>query len=136
MKIRSFDKEKDYETLYEWWDDWGLLKHHPNALSENGIVISKENVDICSGFLYSTDSHIAWIEFITMNKKATKEQRKGVLEKIMETLVKKAKDMGFKIVMALGTDEQNQKAPILAKWREKNSDIVVKNLSQYYKIIN
>lgn len=136
MKVRLFNKEKDFETLCEWWDDWGLFKHHPDALSENGIIISKDGVDICSGFIYSTDSHIAWFEFITMNKKASKKQREGVLQKLMNIMVEKAKSMGFKIIMGLGTDEQNKKAPLLAKWRKENSDIVINNMSQYYKIIN
>tara|TARA_R100000306_G_C4294062_1_gene101639 strand:- start:82 stop:492 length:411 start_codon:yes stop_codon:yes gene_type:complete len=136
MEIRSFDKEKDYKTLCKWWDDWGLVKHHPDALSETGIIISKDGVDICSGFIYSTDSHIAWFEFVTMNKKTTKKQREGVLEKLIEVMVEKTKVMGFKIIMCLGTDEQDKKAPILARWRREKSDIIINNLSQYYKIIN
>ena len=40
MKVRLFNKEKDFETLCEWWDDWGLFKHHPDALSENGISLA------------------------------------------------------------------------------------------------
>jgi len=136
MDIRSFNKQKDFKTLCSWWDDWGLFKHHQDGLSENGIIVSKNGVDICSGFVYSTDSHIAWIEFVTMNKNTTKKQREGVLEKLMDALVDKAKSMGFRLIMGLGTDEQNNKSPLLAKWREKNADIVINNLSQYYKVIN
>lgn len=137
MEIRLFDKEKDYETLCEWWDDWGLPNHHPNTLSETGIIISKNGIDICSGFIYSTDSYIAWFEFITMNKKTTNKQRKGVLEKLGEVMIEKTKAMGFKIIMCLGTEEQDKKAPILAKWRKENiRDIIINDMSQYYKIIN
>ena len=136
MEVRLFDKKKDYKTLCQWWDDWKLPKHHPNALSETGIIVSKDKVDICSGFIYSTDSSIAWFEFITINKKTTKKQREGALVKLFESLVEKTKRMGFKLIMCLGTDEQDKKAPILAKWREQNSDIIINNISQYYKIIN
>ena len=136
MEIRSFNKEKDYETLCNWWNDWKLIEHRVDALSENGIIVSKDGVDICSGFIYSTDSSIAWFEFITINKKTTKKQREGALVKLFESLVEKTKRMGFKLIMCLGTDEQDKKAPILAKWREQNSDIIINNISQYYKIIN
>ena len=137
MEIRLFDKEKDYETLCKWWDDWGLPNHHPDALSETGIIISKDGIDICSGFIYSTDSYIVWFEFITMNKKTTKKQREGVLEKLGEVMIEKTKAMGFKIIMCLGTEEQDKKAPILAKWRKKNiGDIIIDDMSQYYKVIN
>ena len=137
MEIRLFDKEKDYETLCEWWDDWKLPNHHPDALSETGIIISKDGVDICVGFIYSTDSYIVWFEFITMNKKTTKKQRKGVLEKLGEVMIEKTKAMGFKIIMCLGTEEQDKKAPILARWRKENiRDVITNNMSQYYRIIN
>ena len=136
MKTRLFDKNKDYNTLCEWWEDWGMKQHPTEALSQTGIIISEDNIDICSGFIYSTDSYIAWLEFVTMNKKTTKEQRKGALEKLFETMVQKAKSMGFKLVMCFGTPKQDKKSPILVKWREKNSDIIIKNMSQYYKIIN
>ena len=137
MEIRLFDKEKDYKTLCKWWDDWKLPNHHPDALSETGIIISKDGVDICSGFIYSTDSYIAWFEFVTINKKTTKQQRKGALEKLGSAMVKKTKEMGFKLIMCFGLEQQNKKSPILSKWREENvGDIVINNVSQYYKIIN
>tara|TARA_R110000765_G_scaffold276888_1_gene374899 strand:- start:404 stop:817 length:414 start_codon:yes stop_codon:yes gene_type:complete len=137
MDIRSFNKQKDYETLREWWGDWGLTKHHPDALSETGIIVSKDGVDICVGFIYSTDSYITWFEFITMNKKTTKQQREGALEKLFETMVEKAKAMSFKLIMCFGLEQQNRTSPILAKWRKENiGDVIVDNISQYYKIIN
>ena len=137
MDVRLFDKQKDYETLCEWWDDWGLTKHHPDALSETGIIISKDGVDICVGFIYSTDSYIAWFEFITMNKKTTKQQREGALEKLFEIMVEKAKAMSFKLIMCFGLEQQNRTSPILAKWRRENiGDVIIDNMSQYYKIIN
>ena len=137
MNVRAFNKKKDFETLCEWWDDWGLTKHHPDALSETGIIISKNAVDICVGFIYTTDSYIVWFEFITMNKKTTKQQRKGALEKLFETMVEKAKAMGFKLIMCFGLEQQNKTSPILAKWRKENIGYVnIDNISQYYKIIN
>ena len=134
MEIRLFDKEKDYETLCEWWNDWGLPNHHPDALSETGIIISKNKVDICSGFIYSTYSYIAWCEFITMNKKTTKKQREGVLEKLFEVMIEKTKAMGFKLIMVFGIEDK--KFPVLERLRRKNADTVVENVCQYYKIIN
>ena len=38
MEIRLFDKEKDYETLCEWWDDWGKPPHPKEALSESSSI--------------------------------------------------------------------------------------------------
>ena len=71
-----------------------------------------------------------------MNKQATKKQREGALKKLLETMIEKTKSMGFKIIMCLGTEEQNNTSPILSRFRKQNADIVVQNLSQYYKVIN
>ena len=137
MDIKEFNKESDYEELCDWWRDWGLSVHSKDALSENGIIISKDNVNICVGFIYSTDSYITWFEFITINKKTTKQQREGVLEKLGSVMVEKAKSMGFKLIMCFGLEQQKKTSPILSKWREENiGDIVINNVSQYYKIIN
>ena len=137
MEVRLFDKQKDYKTLCEWWNDWKLPSHHKDALSETGIIISKDGIDICIGFIYSTDSYITWFEFVIMNKKATKNQREGALEKLLNSMVEKAKSMGFKLIMCFGLEKQNRTSPVLAKWRRKNiGDVIVNNISQYYKIIN
>ena len=137
METRLFNKEKDYKTLCEWWTDWDLPNHHQDVLSNTGIIVSKEGVDICSGFIYSTDSYIAWLEFITINKKTTKKQREGALVKLLDSLVEKTKRMGFKLIMCFGTDEQDRKTPVLAKWRRENiRDKIIGNMSQYYKVIN
>ena len=136
MDIRLFDKNKDYDTLCQWWDDWDQPVHLPEALSDTGIIISKEGVDICMSFIYSTDSYICWMEFLVMNKRTTREQRKGVLRKMFETLLEKSKLMGFKIVMTFGTEEQSSKAPVLTKLKKEFFDITTKDMIQYYKIIN
>ena len=45
--------------------------------------------------------------------------------------------MGFKLIMCFGTDEQDRKTPVLAKWRRENiGDKIIGNMSQYYKVIN
>jgi hypothetical protein len=137
MDFRFFDKEKDYETLCDWWRDWNVPVHPPQALSSNGIIVSRDGVDICSGFLYSTDSYFCWIEFVTMNKKATKAQREGALELLGTLLINKAKFLGFSAVWALGIDSQDINSPKLAKWRRENMNSKINhNISQYYKRIN
>ena len=141
MQYRFFNKQKDYDTLSLWWDNWGLPHHPPEALSSNGIIVSKDGVDMCSGFLYSTDSYFSWIEFIMMNKQGMKKfprtQRVECLEFLGDLLIKRAKQLGFKLVYAFGVDSQDNTQPVLTKWRNKNMcDKINHNMSQYYKIID
>jgi hypothetical protein len=136
MEIRDFDKEKDYETLCKWWDDWGMPKYIPEAISDTGIIISKDGVDICSAFIFSTDSYTCWIEYLTMNKNTTKEQRKGVLRRMFDALLERSTKMGFRLIMTFATEDQERKSPMLTKLKKEYFEIVTKNMTQYYRVIN
>ena len=140
MKIRIFDKETDYKELYNWWGDWGLPQHHPDALSENGLIISIDGINVASAFIYSTDSYICWLENLTTNKEAwlllSTEKRLDVLDKLGEAVFEKAKAMGFKITFTLATEEQEKRSKALTEWKTKNfGDRVTKNMTQYFKIL-
>ena len=95
MEVKKFNKQTDYEEICEWWKSWKLPVHPKEILSENGITISKEGVNICTSFIYSTDSYICFFEFAIMNRNTTREQREGALERLGEELLLKAKSMGY-----------------------------------------
>tara|TARA_B110000908_G_C9903489_1_gene292076 strand:- start:129 stop:542 length:414 start_codon:yes stop_codon:yes gene_type:complete len=136
MEVNRFNKETDYEEICSWWKSWGMPIHAKEVLSETGIIISKDGVNICSSFIYSTDSYICFFEFAVINKNTTKEQREGALEKLGDTLLLTAKEMGFKLAMTLGEEKHARTAPVLHQWKNKNmGDVVVKNMSQYWKIL-
>ena len=137
MEIKKFNKETDYDELCQWWRDWKLPIHPKEILSETGITISKDGVNICSSFIYSTDSYICFFEFAIMNRNTTKEQREGALEMLGDALLSTAKSMGFKLAMTLGEDKQSRTAPVLHQWKNENmNDMINTGLSQYWKIIN
>lgn len=84
---------KDYETLFDWWIDWGWEKPPTlEMLSNYGYIVSKDGVDMYAGFLYFTGSSMAWLEFVVCNKNATPEQRRGCLDKLIEVVTIIAKD--------------------------------------------
>ena len=65
-------EDGDYEnTLVKWWNDWKWDAPAKDFLPQEGrggIMVSKDDVDICAGFLYFTNSKAAWCEFIVSNK--------------------------------------------------------------------
>jgi hypothetical protein len=140
MEIRTFNKETDYKELFDWWGEWGAPQHHQNVLSENGLIISIDGVNIASAFIYSTDSYICWLEHLTANKKPwlllSSEQRLKVLEKLGDAVFEKAKELGFKLAFTLATKQQEEKSRALQKWKTKNmGDVINKNMTQYFKIL-
>ena len=62
---------EDYDTLVEWWKFWRFCPPTQEVLPDNGlsgiVVTDDDDKPICAGFLYYTNSPIAWIEFIVSN---------------------------------------------------------------------
>jgi hypothetical protein len=94
-------EDKDYETLCEWWR-WHRFPAPPkDFLPENGcggIVISKDGIDICAGFLFLNNSKICWLEFVNSNPEYRENDRKEAIEYLIDTLCQIAKNRGYKAV--------------------------------------
>lgn len=140
MEIKVFNKETDYEELRGWWEEWGTPQHHSSVLSENGLIISIDGVNVASAFIYSTDSYICWLEHLTSNKEVwltlSVEKRLDTLNKLGDAVFEQAKEMGFKLAFTLATEEQEKYSKALTGWKEKNlGDVITKNMTQYFKIL-
>jgi len=140
MEIRTFNKEIDYEKLRSWWGEWGTPQHHQNVLSENGLIISVDGVDMASAFIYSTDSYICWLEHLTANKepwlRLTVEKRIEILDTLGDAIFEKAKQLGFLMTFTLATKVQDQKSKALTEWKRKNmGDVITSDMTQYFKIL-
>ena len=85
MKLNSRPlKESDYEQiLVGWWKDWKWeppLKDFLPDDGKSGIIIYDNNTPVCAGFIYMTNSKVAWVDWIISNKQYTnKEGRKSAL---------------------------------------------------------
>ena len=70
LNIRML-KDSDWNTLVEWWDAWPEW-HAPakDFLPENGtggFIVEKQDKPIVAGFLYTTNSKAALLEWIVSN---------------------------------------------------------------------
>lgn len=71
----------DYDTLVEWWKWFRFAPPPKVTLPENGkcgIMVTKDGVEVCAGFLYFTNSNMCWMEYIVSNPnvkdKATRDE--------------------------------------------------------------
>ena len=102
MKSRWISND-DYSILVEWWKFWRFFPPTQDILPNNGLsglVITDENDNmICAGFLYATNSPIAWIEFIVSNPNVKdKKVRKESLTFLIQELTNLAKENNFKVI--------------------------------------
>lgn len=98
MEFRLLE-DSDYETLCKWWKWWRFSAPPKDALPHNGkggIMVSRDGVDVCAGFIYFTNSTMCWIEFIVSNPEV-KENRKEVITFLINELCVLAKRAGVKV---------------------------------------
>jgi N-acetylglutamate synthase-like GNAT family acetyltransferase len=91
MNIRMFEKT-DYPQVSQWWTEhkWPSIDHE--HLPENGYIVE----GYCAGFIYKTDSAFGLLEFVVANPKTDKDERAEALDLLLDTMIKKAKELKIK----------------------------------------
>lgn len=95
MKVRLLN-EGDYDVLSTWWKDWRWNPPARDFLPENGkggVMVYKDEVEICAGFIYFTNSKTAIIEFIISNFQYKEKDRKEAIELVINTLTELAMEV-------------------------------------------
>lgn len=98
---------EDYDQLQRWWKFWRFPAPAQDCLPNNGtggLMIIKDGVDVCAGFLYFTNSKMCWLEYIVSNPEI-KENRAEAIQELIYELCSLAQRMGYKIVF---TSVKNQ----------------------------
>lgn len=96
IKIRWLN-QADYNELTHWWNWWRFPAPPREALPENGLggmMIMKGEESICAGFLYFTNSKLAWLEFIVSNPNYREKDRAEAIVILISELSNLAKEKG------------------------------------------
>ena len=109
LYIRELN-ENDYdEILVGWWKQWGWLPPERDFLPDNGkggIIVFDQDVPVCAGFMYITNSKVAWVDWIISNKEYTKKpQRKDAIKLLVSALTNICEKTGNKFIYALIKNE-------------------------------
>ena len=104
MIVRKL-KEEDYEILKVWWRKWRWAPPIKEVLPDNGtggFIVYHEGTPVCAGFLYDTNSSIAWVEWVVSNFDfKDREKRKEALQTLLIYLEALAKAKEKKICYSL-----------------------------------
>ncbi len=105
LSIRPL-RDTDYnEILIKWWKDWGWKAPQRDFLPHDGtggMIVYDDEIPVCAGFVYVTNSAVSWVEFIISNKEYTKKpDRRMAIGYLIETLTNVAKKSGSKYCYAL-----------------------------------
>ena len=105
LDVRILNSSDYDDILVGWWKDWGFTPPSKDFLPDNGIggcMIMDEDEPICAGFLYSTNSKIAWVDWIISSKTYRKKpERKESVSLLIMTLTNIARNLGYKYAYSL-----------------------------------
>jgi hypothetical protein len=102
MDVRVLN-DKDYDVLCEWWKWWRFSPPPKDMLPSNGlggVMVQKDGVDVCAGFIYKTDSFTCLIEYVVSNPLYKNEDRKKCIEYLINVLTGIGKNYGYKYAFA------------------------------------
>ena len=109
LKIRELN-DSDYEDiLVGWWKYWGWQPPQKDFLPDDGkggIIVYDDDVPICAGYMYLTNSRVGWVDWIISNRNYTnKELRKDAISLLVSRLTDICGLIGCKYIYALIKNE-------------------------------
>ena len=95
-----------YDTVLEkWWKDWGWVPPKRDFLPNDGtggMMVLDGDIPVCAGFMYATNSKVAWVDWIISNKEyKDRVKRKEALMLLIDTITNVCKNTGFTYSYAL-----------------------------------
>jgi len=105
FNVRTLTSSDYDETLVGWWKDWDWQAPPRDFLPNDGaggIMVLDEDEPICAGYVYVTNSSVAWVDWIISSKTYKKKpQRAEAIELLIDTLTRVCKDSGARYTYAL-----------------------------------
>jgi hypothetical protein len=105
LEIRKLQHEDYDNILVEWWEIWGWEAPVREFLPDNGtggFIVYDRDIPVCAGFIYTTNSKAAWVDWIISNPKyREKPYRKTAINMLIDFLCKMAVNDGYKFIYAL-----------------------------------
>jgi RimJ/RimL family protein N-acetyltransferase len=105
LNIRKLE-ENDYENiLVNWWNDYNWTPPFKNFLPDNGtggFIVYSKDIPICAGFIYKTNSKVAWVDWIISDKNYEDKKIKAeALKYLITTMSSICKELGYIYAYAL-----------------------------------
>ena len=98
--LKEFKADKHFQEVSSWWKFWRWNAHPtPEVLSDIGYIIEKDGMNLCAGWLFTTNSCIGSMEYIIGNPYADTELRGRALDFLIECLAQRNLKEGKKVFM-------------------------------------
>ena len=106
MKVRNWNRDKDYDTLVKWWNQWEFGVVPKECLPPDGIIIEIDGKPICAGGLYiGVGTEFAFMEWIVTDKNADSKSVHKSLRLCIDSIMQMAQSKGMKLVYTATKEE-------------------------------
>lgn len=92
---------EDYDMLCEWWEFWRwpvLEKDFLPDYGRGGVLVLKDDVPICSIFLYMSNSDLCFLGWMVSNPKYREKDRYDAIAYLIDVASEEAFSQGRKYV--------------------------------------
>lgn len=126
MLGKKFVYSRDAEMVLQWG------KHHDFPLPAEAYLpdIGFMVEDIACGFLYVTNSKLAWIEWVFANPEKHETERKEAIDRVFKLLEITASQLGYACIFSASSGEFYSK--VLKRNDYQETD---KNMSHFIKVL-
>lgn len=110
MQFRSWNLQKDYDTLVKWWKqhEFGVVPRE--VLPPDGIIVEKNGEPICAGGLYiGVGTQFCFMEWIVGSKTADKRDLHKGIKLCIDAIMDVAREKNMKLVYTVTGEEALQK---------------------------
>ncbi len=105
FNVRKLNATDYDDILVGWWKDYKWTPPTRDFLPENGeggFLVLDDEIPVCAGFVYITNSKVAWCEFIISNINYTdKDKKRKALTLLVETIDALCSELDMKYMYAL-----------------------------------
>ena len=131
MNTRQFEGPSDYLKYASWAVAHSQSPLPQEALPYTGIwAMNGKGQEVAVGFLYKTDSTIAWLEYIFKSPTAHRNDTAKGINDVIVSLIEHAKQEGFKTVFTCVNNES-----LIKRYKEHNFVITDTNTTQAVRIL-
>ncbi len=95
MQVEPFDPARHYDAFCAWTRWYQMTPLALPFLPATGFVVA----GVAMGFLYKTDSKMAWIENLAANPVLPRGQRTEGLDVVVAAVIDEARRQGFEVLI-------------------------------------
>ncbi len=131
MIVRVFNRESDYVLAVAWWKARGYPVSQLFMLPPTGYVVeSLDAKPIAIGFLMRTDAGICGPVHLVSDPKAPSGARNKALDALIETIMMKAVELGYRVVAA----ETNLEG-LVQRYQKHGFTVTDRNVTGMVKVV-